>query len=196
MQGLGDLPGGSFFSEALSISADGSVVVGRSSSDSGDQAFRWTADGGMRKLWDLLLSHGVDPAADGWTRLGFPNGISADGNTIVGIGDRNGNIEAFVAVIPISSPLPGDFNGDNVVDAADYVVWRKTGAGDYNTWRANFGATAAGAAAVARSQSPTTVPEPAAGALALLGVNSILLLRRRSLGRPNKVSLSKDEPCD
>jgi hypothetical protein len=45
-----------------------------------------------------------------------------------------------------TSPLPGDFNHDNTVDAADYVVWRK-GLGttytqtDYDTWRANFGAT-------------------------------------------------------
>lgn len=57
--------------------------------------------------------------------------------------------------------VPGDYNGDNVVDAADYVVWRNAlgsmsmlgadGDGDgivdqddYVVWRANFGATAAG----------------------------------------------------
>ncbi len=96
----------------------------------------------MRALWDVLLSQGVDPAADGWTKLDLALAISADGNTIVGYGIRNGNTEAFVAVIP------------------------------------------------------TIVPEPAAGALALLGVSSILLLRRRSLWRPNKFSLSKDESCD
>jgi hypothetical protein len=54
--------------------------------------------------------------------------------------------------------LPGDFNLDGHVDAADYVVWRK-GLGtiytqnDYNVWRANFGQTAATASAA--------VPEPA-----------------------------------
>ena len=55
--------------------------------------------------------------------------------------------------------LPGDFNQDGVVDAADYVLWRntkgQTGTGlaadgdddqtvdqaDYNLWRANFGRT-------------------------------------------------------
>ena len=44
---------------------------------------------------------------------------------------------------------------------------------------------AGGQAAYARMfimQVPTTIPEPAAGALALLGVSSMLLLRRRSLG--------------
>ena len=36
---------------------------------------------------------------------------------------------------------PGDYNGDGVVDARDFVHWRKTGgsAEDYNTWRENFG---------------------------------------------------------
>ena len=37
--------------------------------------------------------------------------------------------------------LPGDFNHDGTVDAADYIVWRKTDGtpAGYNTWRANFG---------------------------------------------------------
>ena len=44
---------------------------------------------------------------------------------------------------PIAPPLEGDFNGDDIIDAADYVVWRN-GLGmtytqtDYNVWRANF----------------------------------------------------------
>jgi hypothetical protein len=61
----------------------------------------------------------------------------------------------------ISSFLPGDFNGDNIVDAADYVVWRK-GLGtaysfdDLQIWRAHFGATAgSGSSSIGR------VPEPA-----------------------------------
>ena len=37
--GLGDLPGGSFNSSARGVSADGSTVVGVSSSDSGTEAF-------------------------------------------------------------------------------------------------------------------------------------------------------------
>ncbi|HEY3434815.1 MAG TPA: hypothetical protein VGK41_04110, partial [Solirubrobacterales bacterium] len=134
MMGLGKLPGG-INSVAHGVSGDGSVVVGWNDLDPGFGAFYWTADGGMQSLWDVLISHGVDPAADGWTELGSARGISADGNTIVGWGVRNGNFEAFVAVIP------------------------------------------------------TIVPEPATGALALLGVSSILLLRRRSLGRPIKLKV-------
>ena len=39
--------------------------------------------------------------------------------------------------------LPGDFNHDGTVDAADYVVWRKTDGtqAEYNTWRTHFGQT-------------------------------------------------------
>jgi len=42
-QGLGDLYGGIFRSDAKGVSADGSVVVGWSDSVSGYQAFRWEA---------------------------------------------------------------------------------------------------------------------------------------------------------
>ena len=52
MVALGDLPGGRFASRAVATSADGSVVVGFSSSaesalSQGNEAFRWTVDGGM-----------------------------------------------------------------------------------------------------------------------------------------------------
>jgi hypothetical protein len=57
----------------------------------------------------------------------------------------------------IEAFAPGDFNGDDVVDAADYVVWRKTNntQTNYNTWRTNYGNSNEGAGAAAR------VPEPA-----------------------------------
>ena len=62
--------------------------------------------------------------------------------------------------------LPGDFNDDGTVDAADYVVWRKNDGTqiDYDKWRANFGRTlfigngsgATGSARLARRNSPCT----------------------------------------
>jgi fibronectin-binding autotransporter adhesin len=42
----------------------------------------------------------------------------------------------------IASP-PGDYNGDNTVNAADYVVGRKNGL-DLAVWQANFGTTGSG----------------------------------------------------
>jgi hypothetical protein len=65
--------------------------------------------------------------------------------------------------------MQGDFNSDDRVDAADYVVWRN-GVGtvftpaDYDTWRANFGRTAGASAAAA------AVPEPLASLIAFLAV--------------------------
>jgi hypothetical protein len=73
--------------------------------------------------------------------------------------------------------LPGDYNGDAVVDAADYVVWRNSrgqaGTGlaadgdgdgvvdedDYQLWRACFGQTAASSATDSVSAF-VAVPEP------------------------------------
>jgi Asp-tRNA(Asn)/Glu-tRNA(Gln) amidotransferase A subunit family amidase len=69
--------------------------------------------------------------------------------------------------------LPGDYNEDGTVDAADYVVWRNGLGGiykqsDYDVWRAHFGHTAGSGGAdplSRRSTSPdplsAEVPEPA-----------------------------------
>lgn len=74
LQGLGDLPGGTFQSFASEATPDGSVVVGYSSSSNGYEAFRWTAAGGMVGLGSL----GGSPFSS------YGNGISADGSIIVG----------------------------------------------------------------------------------------------------------------
>jgi hypothetical protein len=73
-----------------------------------------------------------------------------------------GSIAQLVVLIAPTFPL-GDYNRNNVVDAADYVVWRK-GLGttynqnDFTVWRAHFGQTAgSGLAASANG----TIPEPA-----------------------------------
>ena len=50
-----------------------------------------------------------------------------------------------------------DFNGNGLVDAADYTVWRDGGgtADEYNLWRARFGAT------IGAPSAGAAVPEPA-----------------------------------
>jgi mannan endo-1,4-beta-mannosidase len=90
--------------------------------------------------------------------------------------------------------LPGDYNDDGSVDAADYNVWRDSlgqggaglaadgdgdgviGDGDYAVWRLFFGETAAG-------PGGASVPEPACLSLALLVVAGWLTARNRSFGR-------------
>ncbi len=85
-------------------------------------------------------------------------------------------LSAFEAVL-----LPGDYNDDGVVDAADYVLWRKTfgmsgfalaadgngnnqiDSGDYDVWTAHFGeslGSGSGAAVALSHDSDAAVPEP------------------------------------
>jgi MYXO-CTERM domain-containing protein len=85
--------------------------------------------------------------------------------------------------LTLSIGLKGDFNGDGVVNGADYVTWRNSGGtqADYNLWRSKFGVTASGSGSGSSGpESSATVPEPAAWAL--LAVAAIPLLRR---GRRN-----------
>jgi hypothetical protein len=72
---------------------------------------------------------------------------------------------AFTPPTNPSAGIPGDFNQDGKVDAADYVVWRKTDGmqAEYNLWRANFGRTSGSGSSLGSSAA---VPEP--GTLGLL----------------------------
>jgi formylglycine-generating enzyme required for sulfatase activity len=81
-----------------------------------------------------------------------------------------------VASIPQPEGLAGDFNGDGMVDAADYVVWRKMNGTpeQYDEWRANFGMTSPGGG----SSHPASVPEPAAWGLFAAGAAWLLSFRR------------------
>jgi beta-glucanase (GH16 family) len=87
---------------------------------------------------------------------------------------------------PASQGLPGDYNGDNVVDAADYTVWRDSlgqsgiglaadgsgngtvGESDYDIWRNAFG----------QSATATSVPEPSSLAAALFLTFAAVCCRR------------------
>jgi hypothetical protein len=97
-------------------------------------------------------------------------------------GEPTGTQSAFWddLVLEVAAPpgLVGDHNGDGVVDAADYVTWRKNPAafggdpGGYNAWRTNFGDSSSGGG--------TGVPEPAAFVMAFLATTFCIMTRRRS----------------
>jgi hypothetical protein len=77
-----------------------------------------------------------------------------------------GNVSTNQVLSLVENVMPGDYNGDGNVDAADYVVWRKNGIngqqGD-NVWRANFGAMSppgSGNGSGADMGAGATVPEP------------------------------------
>jgi T5SS/PEP-CTERM-associated repeat protein len=83
-----------------------------------------------------------------------------------------------------SATLDGDYNNDGRVDAADYVVWRKTDGtpAGYNAWRTNFGNTLGSGSAVAANE---IVPEPASVVLALLGTMLLVSLPQARSSRPS-----------
>jgi hypothetical protein len=117
-------------------------------------------------------------------------------------GNNNGNPEAqwlideirvgesFADVTPHTpavTGVPGDYNENDVVDAADYVVWRDNPAtlpnegatpgvidqDDYDFWRTRFGATSAAGAGLSAA-----VPEPATCTLVALACAAMLISRR------------------
>jgi PEP-CTERM motif len=71
--------------------------------------------------------------------------------------------------LTLTAVLPGDYNENGVVDAADYVVWRKTDGfpQGYDVWRSHFGQTAGSGAAI---RTNVAVPEPATLAVLLVGM--------------------------
>ena len=100
------------------------------------------------------------------------------------------NTHQSLGSFTIEVGLPGDYNGDGRVDAADYGVWRDTigslqelaadgdGSGqidqaDYEIWRANFGQTSASLLAADHSGA---VPEPST--LAIIGIALCFTARR------------------
>ncbi len=73
-------------------------------------------------------------------------------------------------------PTPGDFNGDGLVDTADYITWRRAlgtnnvwadgdgngtvGQEDFDVWRAHFNATGTAAGSGSGSEVLAQIPEP------------------------------------
>jgi uncharacterized protein DUF4886 len=127
-------------------------------------------------------------------------GKSTVGNTYTGA--VTGNISGASQVMLLqqratdvtnaTAGMPGDYNRDGIVDAADYLVWRHTfgsptslpgdntagvGADDYDRWRMHFGNASDG-----RGFAAVSVPEPMAAncaVMAVLVVTSQSRVRRR-----------------
>ncbi len=76
--------------------------------------------------------------------------------------------------------LAGDYNKNQVVDAGDYVLWRKllnTPSG-YNSWRSNFSAAGMDAES-GTSVAAFAIPEPPTLAMVLLGFPWFVAIPRR-----------------
>jgi hypothetical protein len=107
------------------------------------------------------------------------NGLSGLDGEVFGdyftVTNNPGDNDYMLTSLVIASD--GDYNEDGVVDAADYVAWRKQPGsfggdpGGYNTWRENFGRSLPG--------SGGSVPEPGAMLLMLIGLTSLSVFRTR-----------------
>jgi hypothetical protein len=125
--------------------------------------------------------------------------VDSDGELYI-LSKSDGMIRAIVGTLPA---VAGDYDRSGTVDAADYILWRKTlgqtvgafsgadGNGDgaidevdYDLWRSHFGKffSDRGAAAVDSQQ----VPEASAGVLASLA--AVLLLLTSPPGRGRELS--------
>jgi hypothetical protein len=118
------------------------------------------------------------------------------GGSLLSISEGNdGELYAMLAngsILKIAAPpLPGDYNNDHVVDAADYTVWRDNvgsssalpndpiggtiGDQQYEQWKTNFGASDLGGS----GSLGANVPEPGGLVLLAVGLMSSLVFGRR-----------------
>lgn len=103
---------------------------------------------------------------------GYNGTMSGEASLLVQVTDSYFKGVDFVPVA--ATTAPGDHNGDGVVDAADYVVWRKTNIGGlqgYTDWVENFGATNGGGGG---HDAVTGVPEP--GLMSLAAIAALIVL--------------------
>jgi fibronectin-binding autotransporter adhesin len=149
-------------------------LASATSSDLLDVTGQATLDGTL----EIVLTDGFTPAAS--DTFNIFSGASLTGafdNVIVTSTSGGGSFNIGVTPTGIALSnfqpavgLPGDFNTDGLVDAPDYVVWRKNNGSqtDYNTWRSNFGRPA-GSGSDSDVSIQAAVPEPASALLLIMG---------------------------
>jgi hypothetical protein len=114
-----------------------------------------------------------------WT-ISYTGDITWDGNGDTGvvssISDAGGTDIVLIGLSSADVGLPGDFNNDGKVDAADYVVWRKSDGTQpgYDDWRTNFGRIADPSAA----GQAAAIPEPATFVLCTLALAGLCTRRQ------------------
>ena len=134
----------------------------------------------------IVLPDGVQSFDLTFISGGISGGAAATGTIFID------DISASIIMAPV---LPGDYNDDGIVDAADYVVWRNNegtnnmlhndlfggmiGQNQYNQWRSHFGDSSGNISGIGNALS--AVPEPVASTLFLMGMLVMLPRRRASV---------------
>jgi hypothetical protein len=109
----------------------------------------------------------IQTSTSGTVTLNHPGGTIVYTNSV----DLIGDIQSLYLE---GASLPGDFNLNGIVDAADYVVWRNSinTPAEYETWRSNFGNSAgSGVSSASGWNSAINVPETSTH----IGLSAILL---------------------
>jgi autotransporter-associated beta strand protein len=128
---------------------------------------------------DSLFFNGVSQAAGTWGSLASTATFKSEYFTGTGL------LEVTTFVPPT---LHGDYNADNVVDAADYTIWRDqldasttlpndptpgtVTLTDYDVWKTNFGDTSGAAGGSSGIAESNAVPESDAFVLMLLAMGT------------------------
>ncbi len=195
----------------FAVNAPGQVAFKAQLSDiSSDGIFATDTSGVLRKVvaqGEVLEIDGAQFEIQTLDFIGLNGAIIANGNgTSNGFNDLGQvafraeamNVETaeffegiLVMDIPVPDFLPGDYNGNNVVDAADYTLWRDNlgsgaslpnddspgvGQDDFDRWKTNFGMSAGGGSL---SETSSAVPEPVGSLMAAMGALGLMVVRRR-----------------
>ena len=204
---------------SLSIDADGTNIIAFQFGT--DDSFLTAADFSQLDVAVGSTSTIVDNTSNviGWVSDQATGGVGFDAATIVNLGELlptgldGAGLASFLSGVPVwggigtggtfdilllnASPI-GDFNGDGIVDAADYTFWLSSlgqtvpaGSGadasgngvvdadDYNLWKTNFGISSGGGAILSAS-----IPKPTCLLLSLFAAIATLTCRidNRSTG--------------
>ncbi|MCI0331832.1 MAG: hypothetical protein L0228_01240, partial [Planctomycetes bacterium] len=183
--------------ELASPSSYDTVTVAGSAALGGDLLVR-LLDGFVPDAIDqftILTGQTISGAFDNLTPSGRVQIVGAMGSFQVTIDSTQVMLSNFS--LPV---LAGDYNDDGVVDAADYVVWRRSletstpldnetasiginDQADYDAWRANFGASLG-------SGSGAAVPEPTSTMLAVVATLTFCVASPNRLNHRLRFSLA------
>ncbi|HEX4416110.1 MAG TPA: autotransporter-associated beta strand repeat-containing protein [Lacipirellulaceae bacterium] len=159
--------------------------------------------GGTPNLADvgyLALGTGINEQVAALMLGGFAQANGTYGSSTSSATFKLNEYFSGAGIITVGSAVTGvagDYNGNGVVDAADYVLWRNGGplqnevnsigtvdASDYTAWRARFGNTSGSGSSLSAGAA---VPEPGSCSLLVLGIGSVWAIgmsRRKIARRP------------
>jgi fibronectin-binding autotransporter adhesin len=157
-----------------------------------DTATLTVTTGGMVSLGSMVDDLIAGLTLDSFVATPGTYGSTSSGATNFGLADPNAYFTG-TGILTIAAPagLPGDYTDDGIVDAADYVMWRKmfnpsgpalpnddtpgVDSDDYDRWVENFGESNAGSG----GDSSAPVPEPASIVIVLAVLGAACAVRRR-----------------